>query len=214
MGFKISGDQGVGPVGGIKSPRKAETSRAEGKKMEDKVAFSSVLQEANRVRQAQPAADSERAEKIQALKEQIADGSYRPDLTKVAASLLKFIAEGKKCMAAPSLREQLQRLLSAILRERECAKALDMEALLSAAGEKEALLALIAPDDDMDAEERILAETVRVENRRNAYLFWATLTWVRESMQFFGRQVSAVSYGAHGRALCQQHGGKLLSGKV
>jgi negative regulator of flagellin synthesis FlgM len=97
MSFKINGDQGAGPVSGIKSSRKTETTRApDGKPAEDKVAFSSVLQEVNRVRQAQPAADTERAEKIQALKEQIADGSYRPDLTKVAASLLKFIAEGKK----------------------------------------------------------------------------------------------------------------------
>jgi negative regulator of flagellin synthesis FlgM len=97
MSIKISGDQGVGSVGGIKNPRKTEDSRAAGgSKPEDKVAFSAVLQEVNRVRQTQPAAETERAEKIQALKAQIADGSYRPDLTKVAASLLKFIAEGKK----------------------------------------------------------------------------------------------------------------------
>jgi negative regulator of flagellin synthesis FlgM len=97
MSMKINGDQGVGPVGGIREVRKPESSRAaEAGKTEDKVAFSSILQEVNRSRQAQPTADAERAEKIQALKEQIADGSYRPDLTKVAASLLKFIAEGKK----------------------------------------------------------------------------------------------------------------------
>lgn len=97
MSIKITGDQGVGPLGGVKSPRKAEISRAaDGGKTEDKVAFSSVLQEVHRVRQAQPSAETERAEKIQALKAQIADGSYRPDPSKVAASLLKFIAEGKK----------------------------------------------------------------------------------------------------------------------
>lgn len=97
MSIKINGNQGVGPVGGINKPRKTETSQAaDGNRTEDKVAFSSVLQEVNRVRQAPQAADAERAEKVQALKEQIADGSYRPDLNKVAASLLKFIAEGKK----------------------------------------------------------------------------------------------------------------------
>jgi negative regulator of flagellin synthesis FlgM len=96
MIFKIN-DQGIGPVGGVKSPRKTETSRAaDSTDTVDKVAFSSVLQEVNRVRQTQPAGDSERTEKIQALKAQIADGSYRPDLTKVASSLLKFIVEGKK----------------------------------------------------------------------------------------------------------------------
>lgn len=112
------------------------------------------------------------------------------------------------------MREQLQRLLTVIQREREGATALDMEELLAAAREKEELLAALVPADTLSPEERLLAETVRAENRRNAYLFWATLTWVRESMEFFGRQVSAVSYGAHGRPLCHQHGGKLLSGKV
>jgi negative regulator of flagellin synthesis FlgM len=97
MSIKINGEQGVGPVGKLREVRKADSSQvAGGGKTEDKVAFSSVLQEVNRVRQTQPTADADRAEKIQALKEQIADGSYRPDLTKVAASLLKFIAEGKK----------------------------------------------------------------------------------------------------------------------
>lgn len=97
MSIKITGDQGVGPLGGIKGPRKTDTARtAEAGQTEDKVAFSSVLQEVNRVRQTQPSDETARAEKIQALKAQIADGSYRPDLTKVAASLLKFIAEGKK----------------------------------------------------------------------------------------------------------------------
>jgi hypothetical protein len=117
-------------------------------------------------------------------------------------------------MSGLTLREQLQRLLSVILRERECARALDVEQMLAAAREKEELLTALGPADALDPEARSLAETVRAENRRNAYLFWSTLTWVRESMEFFGRQVSAVSYGAQGRALCHQHSGKLLSGKV
>jgi hypothetical protein len=117
-------------------------------------------------------------------------------------------------MGGLSLREQLQRLLTVILRERECARGLDMEELMAAAREKEELLSLLGPAEALSPEDRSLVETIRAENRRNAYLFWATLTWVRESMQFFGRQVSAVSYGSHGRTMCQQHGGKLLSGKV
>lgn len=96
MSIKINGDQGVGPVGGMREVRKPESSQAaNGSKSADKVAFSTVMQEVNRSRQAAPAGDVERSEKIQALKEQIKDGSYRPDLTKVAASLLKFIGEGK-----------------------------------------------------------------------------------------------------------------------
>jgi hypothetical protein len=117
-------------------------------------------------------------------------------------------------MGGLSLREQLQRLLTVILRERECARALDMEELLAAAREKEELLTILGPADVLSPEDRSLVETIRAENRRNAYLFWSTLNWVRESMGFFGRQVSAVSYGSHGRALCHQNGGKLLSGKV
>ena len=113
-----------------------------------------------------------------------------------------------------SLRDQLQRLHAVILRERECATALRLEELLAAAREKQELLAGLAAAEGLSPEEQALAETVRAENRRNAYLFWATLSWVRESMEFFGRQVSALSYGAQGHPLCHQSGGKLLTGKV
>lgn len=117
-------------------------------------------------------------------------------------------------MGEVSLREQLQRLLSVILRERECARTLAMDELRLASREKAELLAALGTAESLSPEDRALAETVRAENRRNAYLFWATLTWVRESMEFFGRQVSAVSYGAQGRTLSSPYGGKLLSGKV
>jgi len=39
--------------------------------------------------------EMERADKLAALKQQIADGNYQPDLKKVAASLLYFVAQGK-----------------------------------------------------------------------------------------------------------------------
>jgi len=38
----------------------------------------------------------ERANKIAELKLQVADGSYKPDLKKVASSLLQFLAEGRQ----------------------------------------------------------------------------------------------------------------------
>ncbi len=96
MSFKINGDQGVGPIGGLKGTRKADSAKkAKSGGPKDTVEFSAALQEANRPQQAASSGDVARQEKLQSLKEQIADGSYRPDLTKVAASLVKFIAEGK-----------------------------------------------------------------------------------------------------------------------
>lgn len=87
----------------------------------DRVSFSSVLQSMNRTQDAAPtagagsaesvafspvlpdvqlsgasstsAATDARAARVAELKAQVADGSYRPDLNKVAASLLQFVAE-------------------------------------------------------------------------------------------------------------------------
>jgi len=40
--------------------------------------------------------ETARASKIEELKLQVADGSYQPDLKKVASSLLTFLAEGRQ----------------------------------------------------------------------------------------------------------------------
>ncbi len=86
--------KGIGPIGGPAKPRRAEDAKAEpGKAPADRVNFSSVLQEVNKAKAASAAPDTERAQRIAALKAQVADGSYRPDLNKVAESLVKFIAE-------------------------------------------------------------------------------------------------------------------------
>jgi negative regulator of flagellin synthesis FlgM len=58
----------------------------------DQVKFSSVLQEMQRTQETSSVAGTERAQKIQTLKEQIAEGSYQPDLEKVAASLVDFFS--------------------------------------------------------------------------------------------------------------------------
>jgi negative regulator of flagellin synthesis FlgM len=93
---KIYGNSGIGP---IDKNRTTDRVKASDKTSEpaagDRVQFSDVLQQVNRTRQAEAGADVQRAEKLQTLKEQIADGSYRPDSTKVAASLLKFLAGSK-----------------------------------------------------------------------------------------------------------------------
>ena len=60
----------------------------------DKVVFSKELQQV-RSTQNDPSVDTQRQARLQAVKEQIADGSYAPDRIKVAESLLKYITESR-----------------------------------------------------------------------------------------------------------------------
>lgn len=117
-------------------------------------------------------------------------------------------------MSGQPLRDQLGRLHALILEERECAKRLAMDDLVAVTREKEALLAELTTVEALDLEERHLAEAIQKENRRNAYLFWTTLRWVRESMEFFHQKTSQVSYGSEGVLRSASAGGRLLSGKV
>ena len=124
MTVKISGDGGFGPLMGLNKGKKTQRN-SDGEKGQpqatDRVSFSSVLQSASRAKEAAPAsaagaapvpfspvlpevemgktagmaADEVRAARVAELKAQVADGSYRPDLKKVAASLLQFVAERK-----------------------------------------------------------------------------------------------------------------------
>ncbi len=116
------------------------------------------------------------------------------------------------------LREQLQALHGAILRERTCARNLAMDEMLEATRCKEELLQTLGPLDEVavtaDHEIRQLAATIREENRRNAYLFWVTLNWIRQSMEFFGKQTTPAVYSASGATVRSRGGGRLLSGKV
>ena len=70
--------------------------REDEKKPVDRVDFSSVLKEVTKVKENEALVEGERLEKLAALKEQIAEGSYKPDLEKVAGSLLDFISGIKK----------------------------------------------------------------------------------------------------------------------
>lgn len=123
MTIKISGDKGLNPLDGMKKSQKTAAAGDKAKAdAGDKVSFSSALQQAAQAQEAKGAARTEsmekvafsplimemshlqdggtsevsaRQQKIDALKAQIAEGSYQPDLTKVAASLLKFVAGEK-----------------------------------------------------------------------------------------------------------------------
>lgn len=117
-------------------------------------------------------------------------------------------------MSEQTLRDLLSRLHTAILQERDSAKALDLERMQVATQEKEQLLNAIGPVKNINTQDRVFIEQIQHENRRNAYLFLSTLNWIRESMQFFGKQVAPVAYSHAGYAVKAQGGGRLLSGKV
>lgn len=91
---------GVGGLGQIGAMKKAEKTQA-GKKPEesqgkDQVQFSSVLQDVQRAQSSSGNVQAQRNERVQELKAQIADGSYQPDLNKVATSLMQFLLEEKQ----------------------------------------------------------------------------------------------------------------------
>lgn len=95
MSVKFIGVGGPNHIGNTKkTPKPSETTNTEGSKT-DKVEFSSVLQDVNKTNAAQQSSSSERAERVEQLRAQIADGSYKPDLEKVASSLVQFLLEGK-----------------------------------------------------------------------------------------------------------------------
>lgn len=95
MSVEFSGVGGPNQIGSLKKTQKPSSDKKTEASQADKVEFSSVLQGVNKANAAQQSANAERAEKVEQLKAQIADGSYKPDLEKVASSLVQFLLEGK-----------------------------------------------------------------------------------------------------------------------
>ena len=88
----VTGSKGFGPLGSINRTGKCDaTTKSGSTQKSDRVDFSSVLQNATKVQATGVTQETARAEKIQALKSQIENGTYKPDLDKVASSLLPFI---------------------------------------------------------------------------------------------------------------------------
>jgi hypothetical protein len=116
--------------------------------------------------------------------------------------------------SANELEQKMEQLLQLIQRERECCRSLDMVALAEVSTAKEALVRELALLDHSGFANPRLAERVREENRRNAYLFWAGLSLVRETMGFFRRQAPPPSYGALGGIVQGRPGANLLSGRI
>jgi len=89
---KIIGGKGFGPLGNINRSGKAVAAKKGGESGKtDRVDFSSALQQASKAQEVGSPQETARAEKLQALKDQIQNGTYQPDLEKVASSLLPFI---------------------------------------------------------------------------------------------------------------------------
>ncbi|MBU0943445.1 MAG: flagellar protein FlgN [Proteobacteria bacterium] len=117
-------------------------------------------------------------------------------------------------MSPGTTHEYLVRLHNVILKERENAKALDMEALARTMEEKEEIIQILAHMKVLDEEDKEIAGIIRHENRRNAYLFKATLGWIRETMEFFGKRTVASGYSANAGMVNSKINGRLLSGQV
>ena len=95
MSIEFFGVGGPGQIGNLKKTQAAKPDKQIETGPTDKVQFSSVLQDVHKAQAARGNSPSDRAERVQELKAQIAEGTYEPDLQKVATSLLQFLVEGK-----------------------------------------------------------------------------------------------------------------------
>ncbi|NOY13727.1 MAG: hypothetical protein GXP51_08630 [Deltaproteobacteria bacterium] len=117
-------------------------------------------------------------------------------------------------MTSSDLRSQLETLLALLLEEREKAKQLDMAGLQQVVEAKQALVAALNPQPEEVAGLEGLLRQIDQENRRNAFLLWTGLNWVRDLMGFFGQAAMPQVYGGSGQSCALTQGGRLLSGKV
>ncbi len=117
-------------------------------------------------------------------------------------------------MNREAVHDLLQQLHDIILLEREHAKALDIKAMAKDMEQKESLLHILGRVDDLHPDDRALARTIQQENIRNAYLFKATLNWIQDTMEFFGRKSVPSTYGQYGTTVNNAINGRLLSGRV
>ncbi len=110
--------------------------------------------------------------------------------------------------------EYLLRLRDIILEERACAKALDMDGMAAAMNAKEDIVKVLAHVQVIDERDNEIAAQIREENRRNAFLFKATLNWIKETMEFFGQKTVTSTYSPDAYKIASRVNGRLLSGKI
>lgn len=99
-------------------------------------------------------------------------------------------------MLPKTTHDRLQCLHDLILLERECAKNMDMVGMTHAGQQKEVIIEILANETELPEESKPLAKKVRDENRRNAYLFKATLGWIRETMTLLGNKSVVNTYSS------------------
>ncbi len=117
-------------------------------------------------------------------------------------------------MANPEVKRQLDTLLELLQQERKMAQALDMAGLQKVVAAKEAVMEALQPQaEDVVGLEDLLKQ-IEYENRRNAFLLWTGLNWVRDMMGFFGNATVPKVYGGNGYSQNLNESGRLLSGKV
>ncbi len=117
-------------------------------------------------------------------------------------------------MNRSAVKDRLEQLLTLLQKERELALALNMEGLQQVVASKQELLAeLQLQPEDVEGLEDLLRQ-IDEENRRNAFLLWTGLNWVRDLMGFFGKAAMPQVYGGGGQSQALTQGGRLLSGKV
>ncbi len=117
-------------------------------------------------------------------------------------------------MTRDAVRALMIELRDLLLLERQHAKELDMEAMAEDMKRKEVLLQALNQVETIHPEDRRYAEEIKEENLRNAYLYKATLNWIQETMEFFGKKSVPSTYGQTGRTTSHTVNGRLLSGRI
>ncbi|PID76816.1 MAG: flagellar protein FlgN [Deltaproteobacteria bacterium] len=113
-----------------------------------------------------------------------------------------------------SARPHLEKLHEAILLERKHARNLEIQEMERVVREKEELVNILSHFKELAPEDQELAQKIRRENRRNAFLFRSTLGWIRETMEFFGKRSVTSTYSSAASEVPFQVHGRLLSGKI
>ena len=94
MSVEFFGVNNLGQIGSLKKSGQAQGGKKIGDAQEsDQVEFSSILQDVNKAQATD--GDASRTARVEELKAQVENGSYEPDLSKVASSLLQFLMEDK-----------------------------------------------------------------------------------------------------------------------
>jgi negative regulator of flagellin synthesis FlgM len=97
MSIEFFGVGGLGQIGAMKKAERTEAGKKPGESQgKDQVQFSSVLQDVQKAQSTSGSSKAQRNERVEEIKAQIAEGSYHPDLNKVANSLLQFMLEEKQ----------------------------------------------------------------------------------------------------------------------